>query len=184
LRAVPRLWMALLLVLAGCGESTPDTPPTSPVAAPSPGEERSVTGQVVHLPPPPPGGFDPPVTVTFEGAPPLRVEVARTAAQRARGLMQRRELAPGTGMLFVFPYRGDGGFYMLGTLIPLSIAYVDGDTVVGVRGMQPCPGQQCPTYAPGKEYTAAVEAEAGFFPANGVTPGTTVTIHGSVASPE
>jgi uncharacterized protein len=155
----------------------------TPSASTGDGVERSITGQPVRLPPPPVGGFDPMVTVVFEGAPPLRAEVARRPDQRARGLMQRRELPDGTGMVFLFPGPSRGGFYMLGTLVPLSIAYVDGDRVVSVTEMQPCPGQDCPTYPAGGPYTMAVEAPANFFPEHGVGPGTRVRITGATQPP-
>lgn len=153
------------------------TPASSTAAAPAP-------SSTLVLPPPPAGGFDPPVRVTFDGAPTLTVEVARRPDQRARGLMQRTELGEDRGMLFLFPERSRGGFYMLGTLIPLSIAYVDGDRVVSTAEMEPCPGQECPTYAPAAAYTAAVEAPAGFFPRWRVGPGTSMRIDGRTAPPE
>lgn len=141
------------------------------------GEERP-------LPAAPSGGFDPVVTVTFEGAPPLRAEVARTAAQRARGLMERTEVPEGTGMVFLFPGRTSVGFWMKGTLVPLSIAYVDGDRVVSTAEMTPCEKDPCPNYPPTASYTWAVEAAAGFFPSHGVGPGTRVTLSGATARPE
>jgi len=136
------------------------------------------------LPAAPTNGFDPPVTVTFEGAPPIRAEVARRPDQRARGLMQRTSLAEGEGMIFLFPERVTIGFWMKGTLIPLSIAYVDGDRVVSVREMTPCEADPCPDYPPSDEYTAAVEAPAGFFPKYGVRPGTRMTLTGETTPPE
>lgn len=137
-----------------------------------------------RLPATPAGGFDPAVTVTFEGAPPITAEVARRPDQRARGLMQRTELPEGTGMLFLFPGPTRTGFWMKGTLIPLSIAYVDRGTVVSTTEMTPCRTATCPTYPPDGLYTAAVEAPAGFFPKHGVRPGTRMTVTGATAAPE
>lgn len=136
------------------------------------------------LPPTPEGGFDPPVTVTFAGAPALRAEVARKADQRQRGLMQRTSLPDGTGMIFLFPGRVTVGFWMKGTLIPLSIAYVDGDRVVSTAEMVPCTADPCRDYPPAGPYTAAVEAPAGFFPAHGVKAGTRMTVTGPTSPPE
>jgi hypothetical protein len=136
------------------------------------------------LPSSPPGGFDPAVTVTFEGAPPIRAEVARRSDQRARGLMQRTALAEGEGMIFLFPARVTTGFWMKGTLIPLSIAYVDGDRVVSTTEMTPCRKDPCPTYPPAAPYTTAVEAPAGFFPRHSVGPGTRMTVSGATNPPE
>jgi uncharacterized membrane protein (UPF0127 family) len=136
------------------------------------------------LPARPAGGFDPAVTVTFAGAPPLAAEVARRADQRARGLMQRTSLPDGTGMIFLFPGRVTVGFWMKGTLIPLSIAYVDGDRVVSTVEMVPCTADPCPSYPPKGPYTAAVEAPAGFFPGHGVVAGTRMTVTGPTGTPE
>jgi uncharacterized protein len=139
------------------------------------------------LPAEPAGGFDPPVTVIFDGAPELKVEVASRPDQRSRGLMQRGELPEGTGMLFIFASPRTGGFWMRGTLIPLSIAYVDGDTVVGTAEMVPCTARKaadCPSYPSPASYTAAVEAPAGFFPRHGVTKGTRMRVVGATSAPK
>jgi uncharacterized membrane protein (UPF0127 family) len=126
-----------------------------------------------------------PVTVIFDGAPPLVVEVARTPEARARGLMYRRSVPAGTGMLFLFPAESNGGFWMRNTLVPLSIAYVNRDRVVSTAEMVPCPpgASQCPTYAAAGPYTAAVEAAAGFFPAHRIGPGTRMTVTGAPEAP-
>lgn len=137
-----------------------------------------------RLPAPPAGGFDPAVTVTFDGAPPLRAEVARRADQRARGLMQRKVVPEGTGMVFLFPKQVRVGFWMRGTLVPLSIAYVDGDRVVSTAEMTPCRKDPCPDYPPTGPYTTAVEAPAGFFPSHGVGPGARMRIDGATQAPE
>lgn len=135
------------------------------------------------LPSSPAGGFDAPVTVAFEGAPPIKAEVARRPDQRTRGLMQRTALAEGEGMVFLFPHRVDTGFWMKGTLIPLSIAYVDGDRVVSTHEMTPCRKDPCPDYPPAGPYTVAVEAPAGFFPKYGVTAGDRMTLTGPTSPP-
>ena len=182
--------LAVGLALAGCSTAPSTTTPsvaasaavTSGPSVPAPPDVSVAPGQ--RLPKPPAGGFGAPVTVVFDGAPPLRVEVASRPDQRSRGLMQRTELPAGTGMIFLFPKRSAGGFWMLGTLVPLSIAYLDGDTVVSTAEMVPCttPAKQCPTYPSTGSYTAAVEAPAGFFPAHGVRPGTKVRIEGPTPS--
>ena len=136
------------------------------------------------LPDSPAGGFDAPVTVTFEGAPAIRAEVARRSDQRQRGLMQRTSLKEGEGMIFLFPRQVSVGFWMKGTLIPLSIAYVDGDRVVSTSEMVPCTKDPCATYPPVAPYTAAVEAPAGFFPKYHVIAGTRMTLTGATNAPE
>ncbi len=62
--------------------------------------------------------------------PGLLVEVARTAAERAQGLMYRDKLGDDAGMLFVMPGDDTWGFYMRNTYIALDMVFVDADFVV------------------------------------------------------
>src|SRR6266496_3889729 len=89
-----------------------------------------------------------------------------------RGLSNRAELPPGTGMAFLF--RGDTQipFWMKDTLVPLQIAFVGGDgRVVGVFEMPPCRADPCPTYAPTRPYRYAVELRSDGFTAAGIHEG-------------
>ncbi|MEP7054404.1 MAG: DUF192 domain-containing protein [Actinomycetota bacterium] len=157
----------LLLLMAGCTSRAP-----APAASANPATSAAARAETG-------------TTVTFEGAPALRVEVAGTAAQRQRGLMDRIEVPAGTGMLFLFPAESTGGFWMKNTLVPLSIAYVNGDRVVSTAEMLPCPPAQteCPTYEAAGSYTAAVETASGFFAAHGVVPGSRMRVAGVQPTP-
>jgi uncharacterized membrane protein (UPF0127 family) len=55
----------------------------------------------------------------------VQVELADTEAKRERGLMFRKELADGHGMLFLFDEEGEHTFWMKDTLIPLDLVFVD-----------------------------------------------------------
>lgn len=55
----------------------------------------------------------------------LTVEVANTPSQRQQGLMFRKTLAAGQGMLFDFNEEVSPCFWMKNTYIPLSIAYIN-----------------------------------------------------------
>ncbi|TMW12899.1 DUF192 domain-containing protein [Alloalcanivorax gelatiniphagus] len=108
---------------------------------------------------------------------PVRAEVAATPEQRGRGLMEREQLAADAGMLFRFdpPATAEQGFYMYRTLIPLDIAFLDGDgRIVDIQTMSPCESRHaflCPVYRPGQGYHQALEVNAGFFQRHGVRPG-------------
>jgi uncharacterized membrane protein (UPF0127 family) len=60
----------------------------------------------------------------------LTLQVAKTEAQRERGLMSVTKLAPHTGMVFVFEEDAPVEFWMKDTLIPLDMIFVGADCVV------------------------------------------------------
>jgi uncharacterized membrane protein (UPF0127 family) len=55
------------------------------------------------------------------------VEVADNDAERAKGLMYRKELAEGRGMLFDFHRDQEVSFWMQNTYIPLDMIFIRGD---------------------------------------------------------
>ena len=79
---------------------------------------------------------------------PFRVEIADTPEKHARGLMYRRCLKPGHGMLFVFPDEEVRSFWMKNTLIPLDMIFLNGDRQVVdlVASAPPCRSDPCPSY--------------------------------------
>jgi hypothetical protein len=80
----------------------------------------------------------PPATTASDGTVPItlpdgeviRAELASTPAEQARGLMFRRELAPGRGMIFHFPDSRPRPFWMYQTLIPLDIVWMNEQGVI------------------------------------------------------
>ena len=55
------------------------------------------------------------------------VEVADNDAEREKGLMFRKELPEGRGMLFDFHHDQDVSFWMQNTYIPLDMIFIRGD---------------------------------------------------------
>jgi uncharacterized membrane protein (UPF0127 family) len=112
------------------------------------------------------------------GAPRLQLELALTSEQQQRGLMHRHSLPADSGMLFVFGEPRRSGFWMLNTLIPLSVAYIGQDgTVQDIVDMAVlAPGDPLVSYPPSKPYWYALEANQGWFAQNGVTVGTVLTL--------
>lgn len=124
------------------------------------------------------GGGAPRVVVqTRSGAHVVAVEVARTDAERALGLMNRRALAPDAGMLFVFTESDDHVFWMKNTLIPLDMIFVgeDGRVVGVVERAEPM------TVTPrgvGEPSRYVLEVNGGWAAAHEVRPGDAVRLVG------
>jgi len=64
--------------------------------------------------------------------------LASTDEERAQGLMFRKQLPDGQGMLFVFDRDQPLSFWMKNTVIPLSIAFIASDgRILEIKDMQP-----------------------------------------------
>lgn len=64
---------------------------------------------------------------TRSGVQVFSVEIADTEAARDKGLMFRKSLPPGQGMLFDFHREAPVGFWMKNTYIPLDMIFIRGD---------------------------------------------------------
>ena len=103
----------------------------------------------------------------------LRVEVARSDPQRAKGLMHREKLGRNDGMLFIFDDPGYHSMWMMNTLIPLSVAFLDRDGVIlNIEDMEP--HTTVPHAATGPAMYA-VETNKGWFAERKIKPGDRVT---------
>ena len=67
------------------------------------------------------------VIVTKSGRHKFDVEVAENEAQRERGLMYRREMAPDAGMLFDYEVPQRTAMWMKNTILPLDMLFIDRD---------------------------------------------------------
>ena len=115
----------------------------------------------------------PPSTVAFDGTDALlHVDIADEPDERSRGLMGVDSMPTDEGMAFVWDEPVASTFWMKDTVIPLSIAFVDeDDRVIGVRDMQPCEADPCPTYGVDEPYVLAIEANLGWFDDHGIEAG-------------
>lgn len=117
----------------------------------------------------------------------LTVELAATPEARARGLGYRQGLAPGTGMLFVFPEPAKRSFWMKGMRFCLDIVWIDAGQIVGAaEGACPDPSGTAdadrasfPSDVPAQ---LVLEVPAGWLDDHGFGPGTPVEVPASVFS--
>ncbi|MEV8026594.1 DUF192 domain-containing protein [Cellulosimicrobium funkei] len=66
------------------------------------------------------------------------VELAGTANEQKEGLAGREEIPAGTGMLFIFGERAEHQMWVAGMQVPIDVAWIDGDRVIGVATLDPC----------------------------------------------
>ena len=104
----------------------------------------------------------------------LTVELARTGAERSRGLMFRDRLPEERGMLFVFEGETKSGFWMKDTKIPLSIAFIAADGgILETQDMEPLSVE---LHRPAETYRYALEVNQGWFQRHGLGAGDRVEI--------
>jgi uncharacterized membrane protein (UPF0127 family) len=111
------------------------------------------------------------LTISRAGGEPVQmtVEVARTNTERAQGLMHRKSLDEGRGMLFVFDRDQILSFWMKNTSIPLSIAFIARDgRILEIRDMRPLDESSVRS---GRSARYALEAPRGWFSRAGIAPG-------------
>jgi uncharacterized protein len=107
------------------------------------------------------------------GGKPLHVELALREPQRMQGLMFRDKLGANDGMLFVFDTPEYQSMWMKNTLVPLSVAFLDGDGVIlNIEDMEPQTLQPHMSAGPA---LYAIETNKGWFKANGLKAGDRAT---------
>lgn len=112
----------------------------------------------------------------------VQVEVARTDAERERGLMNRERLEAGRGMLFVFEAEDEHVFWMKDTLVPLDMIFIDGlGTIVGIVARAE-PLTTSPRTV-GRPSRYVLEVPGGWAEERGVKAGDGVRFEGPVLAP-
>jgi len=103
----------------------------------------------------------------------LNVRLAATPSEREQGLMFRKNLPQGQGMLFVFDQPARYGFWMKNTYIPLDIIWFDENLeVVYIKERaQPCLEKLCQPIIPDQKARYVLEANGGFVDESGIRVG-------------
>ena len=99
----------------------------------------------------------------------IRAEVADNNASRTQGLMHRKSMPQGSGMVFIFEDLALHCMWMKNTLIPLSVAFIDqSGAIVNIADMQPHSEQSHCATRPARY---ALEMNKGWFAERGIKPG-------------
>jgi uncharacterized membrane protein (UPF0127 family) len=98
------------------------------------------------------------------------VEMAVTPEQQARGLMFRRELPEGQGMLFDFQHEQPTSFWMKNTTIPLDMIFIRGDGRIARIAENTVPLSEA-LVSSGGSVRAVLEVIAGTAKRLGIAPG-------------
>lgn len=102
----------------------------------------------------------------------IKAEIAVSDEERAQGLMHRKKLPDGEGMLFVYDRDQIMSFWMKNTLIPLSIAFIASDgRIIEIKDMYPHDEN---TVLSSRSVRYALEVPQGWFSRVGVQAGDTV----------
>lgn len=103
----------------------------------------------------------------------LVAEVADDEAEREAGLMFRKSVTDGEGMVFVFDSPRQVAFWMKNTLIPLSVAYINRNgMILEIHDLQP--EDETPVGSKFDSVVYAIEVPQGWFQKNSILPGTMV----------
>jgi uncharacterized membrane protein (UPF0127 family) len=109
---------------------------------------------------------------TDHGSVLFNVELAVSARERTRGLMDRTSLGSNEGMAFLFFKQTRAGFWMKDTPIPLSVAFFDDKgKILKILDMAPCDRMPCRVYRPGVRYFGALEVNRRALQREGVKVG-------------
>jgi uncharacterized membrane protein (UPF0127 family) len=99
----------------------------------------------------------------------IRAEVADSMGTRMEGLMHRKSMPQGAGMVFVFDETATHCMWMKNTLIPLSVAFIDeGGKITNIADMQP---QTEESHCAARPARYALEMNKGWFTQRGIKAG-------------
>jgi hypothetical protein len=99
-------------------------------------------------------------------------EMVETEKEKKKGLMGRKELKDGHGMLFTFETPYKLSFWMKNTFVPLDILFFDvNGKFVSAETMLPCEKDPCRFYESDGQAMFALEVPSGFVNEYGVDRG-------------
>jgi uncharacterized membrane protein (UPF0127 family) len=102
------------------------------------------------------------------------VEIAETEKERQQGLMFRKKLEDGKGMIFLFEKDQIMSFWMKNTRIPLSVAFISsGGRITEIRNMEP---QSLLAVTSERSCRYALEVPQGWFTRAGIGIGDRVAV--------
>lgn len=102
----------------------------------------------------------------------LNMELATSTADQERGLGGRTSIPDNYGMLFVFPYDGNWGFWMKDTLIPLDMFWFDDNGQVITIHQNVATSTYPEGFYPTSPARFVLETNAGFAAAHNIATGT------------
>ena len=113
-----------------------------------------------------------PVITLKAGNQSVRAEVAATDEARQKGLMFREKMAQNEGMVFVFEGPAQVCMWMKNTLLPLAVAFIDGNgKIINIEEMQP---QTLDSHCAKSMVRYALEMNGGWFKQKNIKPGTVI----------
>jgi hypothetical protein len=103
--------------------------------------------------------------------------LAATGEQRGLGLMYATDLGGPDGMLFRYDTPTTASFWMKNTVMPLSIAFFDGEgAYLDSFDMQPCSADPCPAYPTPSDFVYAIEVSQGALTEFAIAPGSVLSL--------
>lgn len=103
----------------------------------------------------------------------LETEIARTSEEQAKGYMERKTIADGTGMIFIYNQDRQMNFWMKNTPHALSIAFIDSSGIIReIYDMVPF---SLETVSSSRSLRYALEVPEGWFTRTGITVGDALT---------
>ncbi len=160
--------LGFTLLLMGCSSPATEPPP----------EPDPLAFSVI-----PPGAQILPISAQARfGETVIRLEVARTPAEKATGLMFRQALPDDRGMLFPFEPARPVQFWMRNVPVPLDMVFLRAGEVKAIAAeVPPCTTPTCPTYGPATPVNQVIELRAGRAAELGLAVGDRVVIEDTLA---